>query len=175
MTVIGVLEEEGESLIDITLDDKLIITVDYLRRITNIDRKDFDPMFVVKAKDGVTMQQLKDEIRPLMRSERKLRPKEKDDFAMNEVTLASNALSGTLSAFRIVGLLIGAFSIFVGGFGIANIMFVSVKERTNVIGIKKALGARSHFILLEFLLEAILLCLLGCVIGLGMVFLTTKV
>jgi putative ABC transport system permease protein len=71
------------------------------------------------------------------------------------------------------GFFIGIFSILVGGFGIANIMFVSVKERTNIIGIQKSLGAKNYFILLQFLIESIVLCLWGGLIGLGMVYLAT--
>ncbi len=69
-----------------------------------------------------------------------------------------------------MGFVIGLFSILVGGFGIANIMFVSVKERTNIIGIQKSLGAKNYFILLQFLIESVVLCLMGGIIGLGMVF-----
>jgi putative ABC transport system permease protein len=175
LKIIGVLKEEGESIIDITLDDKVMLPINYFRRIADIRSKRFDPMIVVKGRDGVSMQTLKDEIRPLLRSHRKLRPIEEDDFAMNEVTLATAALNQTFSILNIVGWVIGFCSILVGGFGIANIMFVSVRERTNIIGIKKALGAKNYFILLEFLIEAIFLCFIGCLIGLGLVFLATKV
>ena len=76
---------------------------------------------------------------------------------------------------NIAGIAIGFFAILVGMFSVANIMFVTVKERTNIIGIKKALGAKRSFILLEFLIEAIILCILGGIFGLAFVFITMKV
>jgi putative ABC transport system permease protein len=108
-----------------------------------------------------------------MRSIRRIQPGQEDNFALNRATLISNQLDQIFGVLNTAGWIIGGFSILVGGFGIANIMFVSVKERTNIIGIQKSLGAKNYFILLQFLLEAIILCLLGGAIGLGMVYLAT--
>jgi putative ABC transport system permease protein len=94
---------------------------------------------------------------------------ENNDFSINEVTIATKALKQSFTVLNVIGFIIGGFALLVGGFGIANIMFVSVRERTPMIGIKKSLGARNRFILLEFLLEAVLLCLIGCGLGLLMV------
>jgi putative ABC transport system permease protein len=105
-----------------------------------------------------------------MRSIRRLKPGQDDDFELNKVTLISNQLDQVFSFLDKAGFFIGIFSILVGGFGIANIMFVSVKERTNIIGIQKSLGAKSYFILMQFLMEAIFLCLMGGVAGLAMVY-----
>jgi putative ABC transport system permease protein len=106
-----------------------------------------------------------------MRTKRGLRPTEGDDFALNKPDAAANALSSVFDALRIGGYIIGAFALLIGGFGIANIMFVSVKERTNIIGIQKSLGAKNYFILFQFLFESVFLCILGGSIGLLLVYL----
>jgi putative ABC transport system permease protein len=108
-----------------------------------------------------------------MRSIRKLRPTQKDDFAMNELSIIANGFNGIFSMLNIIGWVIGFFALIVGGFGIANIMYVSVTERTNIIGVKKALGARRNYILMEFLIESILLCLFGGFLGLAVIALIT--
>jgi putative ABC transport system permease protein len=105
-----------------------------------------------------------------MRSIRRLKPGEEDNFELNKVTAITNQLDQVFSFLDKAGFFIGIFSILVGGFGIANIMFVSVKERTNIIGIQKSLGAKSYFILMQFLLEAVFLCLMGGAAGLLMVY-----
>jgi putative ABC transport system permease protein len=105
-----------------------------------------------------------------MRSIRSLRPNQEDNFALNESTMLTEQLDIVFKVINTAGLIIGLFSILVGGFGIANIMFVSVKERTNIIGIQKSLGAKNYFILLQFLIESIILCLMGGLIGLLMVY-----
>ncbi len=171
MKVIGVLEKEGESIIDISNDNTIIIPFNYIRRIVDMNSPMIDPVIEVLPKDGVTASEIKDEIYPLMRNARNLKPVEENDFAVNEVTLAADALDSMFGVLNLVGFIIGGFSILVGGFGIANIMFVSVKERTNIIGIKKAIGAKNYLILLEFLIEAIILSLIGCAIGLLLVWL----
>ena len=109
---------------------------------------------------------MKEEVRGGMRSIRKLHPRESDDFALNETSLLSNSLDDLFRTLGLAGWIIGGFSILVGGFGIANIMFVSVKERTHVIGIQKSLGSKNYFILLQFLVEAIILCIIGGMVGL---------
>ena len=169
LRVIGVLEKEGESIIDISNDNSIIIPFNYIRRIVDMNSPMIDPMIEVRPKEGVTADEIKDEIYPIMRNIRNLRPAEQNDFAVNEITLAADALDNLFAALNMAGMIIGGFSILVGGFGIANIMFVSVKERTNVIGIKKSLGAKNYLILTEFLIEAIVLSLIGCLFGLLLV------
>ena len=105
-----------------------------------------------------------------MRSIRRLPPKADNDFAINEISIISRGIDMMFSVIDLAGIIIGGFSLLVGGFGIANIMFVSVRERTNIIGIQKALGAKNYFILLQFIFEAILLCLFGGVLGLLLVY-----
>jgi putative ABC transport system permease protein len=108
-----------------------------------------------------------------MRTITRLRPIEEDDFALNETKLLSSQVTSMFDAISVGGWIIGGFSILVGGFGIANIMFVSVKERTGMIGIQKSLGAKNYFILLQFLTESVFLCLIGGLLGIILVYLIT--
>jgi putative ABC transport system permease protein len=110
-----------------------------------------------------------------MRSIRRLKPMEEDNFALNQSSLISQNFDSIFQVLDITGIIIGGFSILVGGFGIANIMFVSVKEQTKLIGIQKALGAKSSFILLQFLNESVILTLLGGILGLLIIFIGTKI
>ena len=130
---------------------------------------------MVSTLDGVTNDELKNELRGIMRTIRRVRPMEDDNFSMNEVSLIKQGLDQLFSVIGMAGWIIGGFSILVGGFGIANIMFVSVKERTKIIGIQKALGAKNIFILLQFLFESIFLCVLGGVFGLVIVWILATV
>ncbi len=171
LSIIGTLKKEGSSLVDNSSDNCVIIPVNFARALVNLRSNDIDPFIIVKAKENVPTQEMKDELKGAMRGVRKLNPKESDDFALNETSLLSNGLEQLFSTLGIAGWIIGGFSILVGGFGIANIMFVSVKERTNIIGIQKSLGSKNYFILLQFLFEAIVLCLIGGLIGLFLVLL----
>lgn len=111
-----------------------------------------------------------DELTGVMRSIRKLPPKADDDFALNETDIINKGFDQLFGVIKMVGWIIGAFSLLVGGFGIANIMFVSVKERTTQIGIQKSLGAKRYFILIQFLFEAIFLSIIGGIVGLVLVY-----
>lgn len=175
LKVIGVFKKEGKSMIGNTMDNMLIIPINYARNIVDIRSDHLDPFIMVKGKEGVTNEQLIDELRGVMRSIRKLKPKEEDNFALNETKLITLQLDSLFSYVDWAGGFIGFFSILVGGFGIANIMFVSVRERTSIIGIQKSLGAKNYFILLQFLVEAIVLCLIGGIIGLILVFIGTLI
>lgn len=127
----------------------------------------------MKANDNVTNGEMKDELRGAMRSIRRLQPQESDDFALNETSMFSSGLDELFNTLGLAGWIIGGFSIVVGGFGIANIMFVSVRERTPIIGIQKSLGAKNYFILLQFLIESIVLCIIGGSFGLGLIYVLT--
>jgi len=173
--VVGVLKEEGESMFNfIDLDEAMIVGLANLRRVVSIKNGNVGIMMQVKAKAEYTLEQVKDEVAGIIRSVRKLRPREENDFALNEITMLNKMLEGVFGIVNIAGLFIGVFSLIVGMVSVANIMFVSVKERTSLIGVKKALGAKSSIILLEFLVEAIILCLIGGLIGIIFVFLTLK-
>ena len=177
LTIIGVIAESGESLIGIMdYDDNVLLTYENARKFANLKSTNVfgNSSLSVKAAEGIDNKQLKDEITGVLRAHRRLKPKEEDNFAMNEISIMTAAFDAFFGILNTIGLVIGGFAILVGMFSVANIMFVSVKERTNIIGIKKALGAKRFVILLEFLIEAIILCLLGGMIGLGFVFLIIK-
>ncbi len=163
--VIGVFEKQGQSLVGQDVDASVLIPVNFARTLMNLNDRN-GAFIMAAAKPGVDMVELKDELRGAMRSIRKLKPKADDNFALNEISVISNGLDIMFSIIGAAGAIIGGFSILVGGFGIANIMFVSVRERTNQIGIQKSLGAKNYFILLQFLLESVVLCLVGGCIGL---------
>ena len=169
--VIGVMEEGGKDLINpLNFDNAVVISYELARKITDVNNNSKRGGSInVKAKEGVSLDELKDDIIGVMRASRKIKPKSENNFALNTLSIISNALDSVFGILRFVGFIIGAFSMVVGMFSVANIMFVSVKERTNLIGIKKALGARRRIILLEFLTESIILCLVGGAIGLALV------
>jgi len=168
LTVIGVFEKVGESLVGQSYDKMVIVPFKKVRMVVNTDKSDSN-VIMVSAKEGVSIAQLKDELTGIMRSIRRLRPGADDNFALNDPSLISNQLDSLFGALGVMGTIIGMFSILVGGFGIANIMFVSVRERTNEIGIQKALGAKDFIILAQFLTESVVLCLLGGAAGLVLV------
>jgi putative ABC transport system permease protein len=165
LEVIGVFKKEGSSIIDMgSLDNSMLLTLNFVRNLVRVDSDNLP---------GVSNEELIDELRGGMRSIRQLRPMEEDDFALNESKLLSNQVGNLFGVIGLAGWIIGGFSILVGGFGIANIMFVSVRERTNQIGIQKSLGAKNYFILVQFLSEAVTLSLIGGAMGLAIVFLMT--
>lgn len=163
--VIGVFSRVGESLVGGDNDELVLIPALAFRKLVNPDRMDGN-FIMAKPKEGIELAAFKDELRMNMRSIRRLKPKVEDDFSLNEISLINNQLDGLFKVVGLAGTLIGGFSLLVGGFGIANIMFVSVRERTTQIGIQKALGAKNGFILLQFLFESVVLSLLGGLIGL---------
>jgi putative ABC transport system permease protein len=171
VTVIGVFEFEGQSLIGSSVDQETHIPLDFAKTFVKLDNRRLNPRIMVKARDDVPNQALIDELTGIMRSVRSLKPKQEQNFALNEISILSEGLTGFFDQISIIGMIIGGFSILVGGFSIANIMFVSVKERTNIIGIQKSLGAKNSFILFEFLSEAVMLTTIGGLIGMFLVFL----
>ncbi|MBW6459264.1 MAG: ABC transporter permease [Bacteroidales bacterium] len=166
--VIGVMKKEGSNIFGNTSDDQIIIPVNFARSHT--DLKNIGGAIVVKARTGVSIDEMRDELTGIMRAVRKLKPRAEDNFAINQTDIISKGFDQLFGVIAVVGWIIGGFSLLVGGFGIANIMFVSVKERTRIIGIQKAMGAKKYFILLQFLFEAIFLSLLGGIFGLIIVF-----
>jgi putative ABC transport system permease protein len=154
-------------------DQSIITSYRFARQLVNENNS--GPKIMVKGKDNVSSAALADELEGVMRSIRKLSPTQEDNFSLNQITSFSDRVSSLFSSINIGGWAIGILSLVVGAFGIANIMFVTVKERTAMIGIKKALGARKRSILSEFLLEAAIICIMGGLIGLILVFLLTLV
>lgn len=168
--VIGVMKKEGSGIFGGSMDDVVILPMNYARNIFDVRSEYLDPFIMVKSKANVPIEQLKDELRNILRNKRAIQPSKTDNFALNQASLISKGIDSIFIVLNIVGWIIGGFSILVGGFGIANIMFVSVRERTNQIGIQKALGAKKVFILFEFLSESVILALAGGIIGLIIVF-----
>jgi putative ABC transport system permease protein len=167
--IIGVTQKEGESLLGNSLDNNMIIPVQTVANYVRINSDRANAQIQVKAATGIPLEMMEDELRGIMRSTRKLKPGQEQNFALNKTTLIAEPLKAVFGVITFAGWIIGGFAMLVGGFGIANIMFVSVKERTNQIGIQKALGAKNYFILIEFLVEAIILCLVGGAIGILLV------
>lgn len=164
--IVGVLKKEGSDLFGFTLDNNIIVPFSYMSMFVNMNGLDADPLIAVIPKSNVPVEELKYELRGGMRSIRRLSPFAEDNFAINQVSVFTEGIASIFSVVSVAGWIIGIFSIIVGAFGIANIMFVAVKERTYIIGIKKAIGAKQVYILLEFLLEAVVLCVIGGVVGL---------
>ncbi|MNG78288.1 Macrolide export ATP-binding/permease protein MacB [compost metagenome] len=167
--VIGVLKKEGNGvLINTSPDDTAFIPFELARNLVNYDN--FSPSIAMVIKSSYTLGEAESEAKTLMRSIRRISPQREENFSINQTTMITGALDQLFGIINLAGFSIGIFSILVGGFGIANIMFVSVKERTHIIGIQKALGAKNFFILSQFLIESIVLCLLGGGIGLAVVY-----
>ena len=172
--VIGVQQLQGKELVQIggVTDEKVFIP--FLKHKRLFSSGNMEGTIVLQARDNeMGMVELEAETRGLMRTRRGLRPAQDDDFALNRPDALAGAVSGIFSSIRTGGFFIGLFALLIGGFGIANIMFVSVKERTNIIGIQKSLGARNYVILLQFLFESVFLCLFGGLFGILLVYLAS--
>ena len=169
LKVIGVFKEEGEGmLIDVSLDNIAVVPLGFAQNVINV--RNFGPSIVVNAIDGVSLDEVESELKGIMRSIHRLSPTQEDDFALNQTTIITAQLDCLFGIVNTAGFCIGILSVLVGGFGIANIMFVSVKERTHIIGIQKSLGAKNYFILSQFLIEAVALCIIGGLMGLFVVY-----
>jgi len=170
--IVGVFEKMGEDMFGTSMDKRVLIPARFGARMID-SRVEMGQSIIVKGKADIPASRLSEELEGIMRSIRRIKPSAENDFALNEVSLISGQLDSLFKVFNIAGWIIGGFAILVGGFGIANIMFVSVKERTKIIGLQKALGAKSKFILLEFLFEASVLSLIGGAIGLLIIYALT--
>ena len=164
-TVIGVVKKEGSGLFGDSNDISIFLPANYVRNRFGDNNKNMNHIVIIKPNSGADVDELKAAITQKMRARRGIKPDEIDSFFISIVSGLQDFIDGIISVMNGVGWVISAFSLLVGGFGIANIMFVSVKERTNLIGIQKSLGAKNRFILFQFLFEAIILSLLGGLIG----------
>jgi len=171
--IIGVIEKTGKSMIGMDYDQSILVPYRFARNLIN--EKYSSPKIIVTGKNNISSQELADDLEGVMRSIRKLSPKQEDNFAVNQISGATERVSSLFANINIGGWAIGILSLVVGAFGIANIMFVTVKERTPIIGLKKAIGARKRSILSEFLLESAIICILGGAIGLILVYLLTLI
>jgi len=173
--VIGVYVKKGTDMFGTSMDKRVHIPVVYAMSMVDVRDRDQGQTINVKAKPNADRDEFIAELEGTMRSLHRLKPLEENDFAINEVSLISTRFDAFFKVFNLAGWIIGGFSILVGGFGIANIMFVSVKERTKIIGIQKAIGAKKYFILLQFIFEAVVLSILGGIIGLFLIFIGTLI
>jgi putative ABC transport system permease protein len=170
-TVIGVTKKKGESTLDIGGGDdtSAFLPSNFLRRIYGDNNPKVTALIIIKPEKNTDIDALKGEITQKLRTFRGVKQGDIDNFFISVLSGFTDLIDGVIGQVRVGGILISILSFLVGGFGIANIMFVSVKERTSLIGIQKSLGAKNRFILLQFLFEAIILCLIGGVIGLFIV------
>lgn len=156
-------------------DGMVILPVNVVRRIYGSNNKSAFPQIVVKPAEGVDIPEFNAVLEQRLRQLRGLKPNDVSNFFINQLSGFTDLIDNITGTMSTIGGFIGLFSLLVGGFGIANIMFVSVKERTNLIGIQKALGAKNRFILLQFLFESIILATIGGLIGLGLVWIIAQV
>jgi putative ABC transport system permease protein len=173
VNIVGVIKKEGKNFIGWDYDNCIMLPYKFCRQIIDDDRA--NPVLIAKGKTDVTPAALMDELKGIMRQIRRLSPTQEDNFSLNSVEAFSKAITSLFSTVNVVGALIGVISLIVGMFGIANIMFVTVKERTSMIGLKKAIGAKRSSILFEFLMEAAILCLMGGAFGLFFVYILTLI
>ncbi len=175
-TVIGVFKKEGKGGIgDSGMDQVTLIPLNFGKTFINLKNNNIESQLIIKARPEVMIQELSDETTMILRAARRLQPQEVSNFSVNKASLLTQGFDAVFAGINAGGWLIGGFAILVGGFGIANIMFVSVRERTNIIGIQKALGAKRFFILQQFLVESVLLSIIGGLLGLLMIFIATLI
>jgi putative ABC transport system permease protein len=174
-TVIGVLKKQGAGLFGDSDDTSVFLPSNFLRKKYG-DNTDFlTPVIILKPVNGIDIDAFKAELSQKLRNYRGVKTGEIDNFFINVLSGFTDLLDGIISQMNLIGWIIAAFSLLVGGFGIANIMFVSVKERTNLIGIQKSLGAKNKFILFQFLFEAVILCVIGGIVGMLLVWIISVV
>lgn len=167
--VVGKLKKVGQNAAGINFDNSIIIPYNSVGSAIDVHSLNMDPTLMVKAKPGVAVSEMQYEVEGALRAIRKVRPGQPNDFAVNQLSQIMERTKVVFGMVNVLGAIIGGISLVVGAFGIANIMFVTVKERTKYIGLKKAIGARSSYILIEFLIEAISLCVIGGVFGILLV------
>ena len=164
--VIGVLAEEGESLVSTGLDEFMLVPSAFAPRVYDV-RSDDNAQIAIKAKPGVELSALEDELIQQLRAVRRVRPGNEDNFSVNRMEMLTSILDSIFTNLAVGGWFIAIFAILVGCFSIANIMFVSVRERTKIIGVQKAIGAKNTFILIQFLFESVVLCVFGALMALA--------
>jgi len=174
--VIGVMEQQGGSFMGgPNFDRQVFIPITSFVKAFGGSRGRQNVNVSVKAPSREAMAELEFEIIGEMRKIRKLRPAEGDDFSLNKLDTLVGAFNSVMGVVLLVGLLVTSISLFVGGVGVMNIMFVSVTERTREIGIRKAIGAKRHSILFQFLFESSAICMLGGLVGILLASILTAV
>jgi putative ABC transport system permease protein len=176
IVIAGVIKKQGQSIIDgFEYDRCLILPYRSFAGIYDVNSRNTQPFLMVNGFEDISTIALIDELRGVMRQIRRLSPRMDDNFALNDVNNFSQSISGFFGQVNAGGWAIAGISLLVGAFGVANIMFVTVRERTSQIGLKKAIGAKSRTILTEFLLESAFLCIIGGLLGLLLVWGVTAV
>ncbi len=175
LNVIGVLKREGNSAFGDSPDKQILIPVNFARNFIDLNAGNVNSNILAKAKPNISNAEMTDELTGILRSVRRLKPAAEDNFSINETTVLTQGFDSLFKIVTIVGWIIGGFSLLVGGFGIANIMFVSVKERTGIIGVQKSVGAKNFVVLFQFLFEAVFLSVFGGIIGLLIIFAGTLI
>ncbi|HXL55472.1 MAG TPA: ABC transporter permease [Chitinophagaceae bacterium] len=174
--IIGVIKKQGQSFVGgFDYDHCLILSYRMYASVYDVNSDQSQPLIMVNGHDNVPTKALIDELEGIMRQARRLSPKQEDNFALNDINLFSQQVSGFFGTVDLGGGIIAFLSLVVGAFGVANIMFVTVRERTSQIGLKKAIGAKRRTILLEFLLESAFLCIIGGFFGLLLVWILALV
>jgi putative ABC transport system permease protein len=173
--VIGVLKKVGAGIFGEEDDTTVYMPVNFIRKLYGDNSELITPTMLIKPSEGVDIEAFKGELTQKLRTYRGLKTGQIDNFFINVLSGFTNLLDGIITQMNLVGWIIAGFSLLVGGFGIANIMFVSVKERTNLIGIQKSLGAKNKFILFQFLFEAVILCVIGGLIGMFLVWIISVI
>ncbi|HSP39859.1 MAG TPA: ABC transporter permease [Gillisia sp.] len=168
-SVIGILKKEGASMFGPSKDEAVFIPVNLTRRIFGDNNRNLISQIIIRPDEGVDSNEFVAQLTQQLRAYRGLKPEDIDNFFVNQLQGFTDFIDNITGQMNFIGLIISGFSLLVGGFGIANIMFVSVKERTNLIGIQKSLGAKNRFILFQFLFEAVILSVIGGLIGLFLV------
>ena len=172
-TVIGVVKKEGSGLFGDSNDESIFLPANYVRNRFGDNNPNIRNIVIIKPKEDADIEGLKAEVIQILRNRRGIKPDEINSFFITIIAGLQNFIDSIISSLNVIGWVISGFSLLVGGFGIANIMFVSVKERTNLIGIQKSLGAKNRFILFQFLFEAVILAVVGGVVGLFLVWIGT--
>jgi putative ABC transport system permease protein len=175
-TVIGLQEKKGKQLVDVGGNPDIKVYIPFLKHKRMFSSGNLYGIIALQAfEEDKNMENLKSELTGQMRTIRGLRPTESNNFGINSPDAIAQSLGPAFDGLRVGGYVIGALALLIGGFGIANIMFVSVKERTNIIGIQKSLGAKNYFVLFQFLFESVFLCIIGGLVGLLLVYLVSFV
>ncbi|MES2478961.1 MAG: ABC transporter permease [Bacteroidota bacterium] len=173
--IVGKLKKTGQNAAGFDFDNCLIVPYHSVSSAIDVTSLNYDPSLMIKAKPGAVISEMQYEVEGALRAVRKVRPGEANNFAINKLSQITQRMDVMFGLINAIGAVIGGISLIVGAFGIANIMFVTVKERTKYIGLKKAIGARSIYILIEFLIEAVFLCILGGLIGILLVWLLSLI
>ncbi len=174
LLITGIIKKQGQSFVNVfDFDNSIVVPYKYFATVFNVDKS--DPSILIQGKEGIATKALQNELEGVVRQVRKLKPMQDDNFSLNDISSFADKMDALFGSINLGGWAIAGLSLIVGAFGVANIMFVTVRERTSQIGLKKALGAKRRTILTEFLIESAFLCIIGGLIGLFFVWILATV